>query len=325
MTLDPIMLRRPAMPRKHPFAGRHETLAVLALIAAALFWSGNFIAGRALRDDIGPVALNLVRWGLCLALLLPLVSGRLVRHRRVVLREWRLLLGLGATGIATFHTLTYQALSHTTAVNALLILALAPAAIMAGARLTGDSRPGALQWMGCLVSLAGAGVLITRADPSRLHIMGVNPGDLWMLAAVLVWTVYSLLLRRRPADLPQDVTLAASIAVALAMLVPAFLVTGATLPRAPGPGTVAAILYIAVFASLVAFLLWSFGVNEIGAARAGQFVYLMPVFGPVLAVVILGERLGPAQIAGGLCVLAGIALVNRPPRARHAMRRDRRA
>jgi len=301
------------MPGPHPSAGRHEKLAILALIAAALFWSGNFIAGRALRDDIGPVALNLVRWGLCLALFLPFVSHKLARHRHVVLREWRLLLGLGATGIAAFHTLSYQALSHTTAVNALLILALAPATIMAGARLTGDSRPGVIQWTGCLVSLAGAVILISRADLSKLQAVGVNPGDLWMLAAVLVWTIYSLLLRRRPPDLPQDVTLAASIAVALALLGTAFLVTGATLPRDPGPGAVVAILYIAVFASLVAFLCWSYGVTEIGAARAGQFVYLMPVFGPVLAVVILGETVTPAQIAGAICVFAGIGLVNRPP------------
>ena len=320
------------MSGTHPSAGRHartETLAILALVAAALFWSGNFIAGRALRDDIGPVALNLVRWGLCLALFLPLVSGKLVRHRHVVLREWRLLLGLGATGIAAFHTLTYQALSHTTAVNALLILALAPAAIMAGARLTGDSRPGALQWIGCLVSLAGAAVLITRADLPALQAVGVNPGDLWMLAAVLVWTVYSLFLRRRPPDLPQDVTLAASIAIALVLLAPVFLFTDATLPRAPNPGAVAAILYIAVFASLVAFLLWSYGVTEIGAARAGQFVYLMPVFGPVLAIAILGETVTPAQIAGAICVFAGIILVNRPQRAPSAAprrtRTDRKA
>ena len=306
------------MPRTHPTAARHrhsEKLAILALGAAALFWSGNFIAGRALRDDIDPVALNLVRWGLCLVLFLPLVGGKLVRQRHVVLREWRLVLGLGATGIAAFHTLTYQALSHTTAVNALLILALAPAAIMAGARLTGDSRPGAVQWAGCLVSLAGAAVLITRADLSRLHTVGVNPGDLWMLAAVLVWTVYSLLLRRRPPDLSQEVTLAASIVVALALLTPVFLVTGASLPRDTGASAIAAILYIAVFASLIAFLFWSYGVNEIGAARAGQFVYLMPVFGPVLAVAILGETVTPAQITGGICVVAGIVLVNRPPRA----------
>lgn len=320
------------MPGSRPPPSRYartEALAILALVAAALFWSGNFIAGRALRDDIGPVALNLVRWGLCLALFLPFVSRKLARYRHAVLREWRLLLGLGATGIAAFHTLTYLALSHTTAVNALLILALAPAAIMAGARLTGDSRPGALQWTGCLISLAGAAVLITRADLSRLQSGGVNPGDLWMLTAVLVWTVYSLLLRRRPLDLPQDVTLAASVAMALVLLAPAFLVTGASLPRAPGPLASAAILYIAVFASLVAFLLWSYGVNEIGAAQAGQFVYLMPVFGPLLAVVILGEVITPTQIAGAICVFAGIVLVNRPTRApiqaSDGTGRDRRA
>jgi len=101
--------------------GRRGIPAILALISAALFWSGNFIAGRALRDDIDPVALNLVRWTLCLALLLPLVSTKLVRHRYAVVREWRLLLGLGATGVAAFHTFVYLALSHTTAVNALLI------------------------------------------------------------------------------------------------------------------------------------------------------------------------------------------------------------
>jgi drug/metabolite transporter (DMT)-like permease len=316
------------MPETHPSPGRYartETLAILALVAAALFWSGNFIAGRALREDIDPVALNLVRWGLCLALFLPFVSRKLARHRHVVVREWRLLLGLGTTGIAAFHTLTYEALSHTTAVNALLILALAPAAIMAGASLTGDSRPGAIQWTGCLVSLVGAAVLITRADLSRLQAVGVNPGDLWMLAAVLVWTIYSLLLRRRPPDLPQDVMLAASIAVALALLVPAFLVTGATLPRAPGTVAITAILYIAVFASLVAFLLWSYGVNEIGAARAGQFVYLMPVFGPVLAIAILGETVTPAQVAGAICVFAGIVLVNLPPRAPRRVRAGRKA
>lgn len=304
------MPRTPLSTTQH---GRRETLAIIALVLAAFFWSGNFVAGRALRDVVDPVTLNLVRWGLCLGLLLPLVSGSLVRHRHVVLREWRLLLGLGATGIAVFNTLVYLALSHTTAVNALLILALAPAAIMAGARLTGDSRLGAFPWMGCLVSLFGTAVLITRADLSRLASVGVNPGDLWMLAAVLFWTVYSLLLRRRPPDLPQDVTLAVSIAVALSLLAPLFLFTSASLPGSLGPGAVMAVVYIAVFASLVAFLLWSFGVTEIGAARAGQFVYLMPVFGAFLAAAILGEVVTPAQLVGAICVFAGIFLVNRPP------------
>ena len=133
----------------NPSQGRRgvstETKASLALACAALLWSGNFIAGRALRDDIAPTTLNLLRWSLCLLLLAPWVAAKCWRHRRVVVREWRLLLALGATGIAAFHTLVYVALTTTSAINALLLLSLAPAAILIGAfadgRRQADTRP----------------------------------------------------------------------------------------------------------------------------------------------------------------------------------------
>ena len=190
------------------------TGATLALSLAALFWAGNFVAGRALRDDADPVTLNVLRWLLCLALLLPLVGRSLLRHWPVVRREWRLVLGLGATGIAAFHTLVYLALVETTAVNALLIVTLAPITIMAGAAAIGQERPSWVQWLGTLVSLVGAFVLVTRGSLETLPTLDLNKGDLWMLGAILAWAIYSLLLRRRPRDLPQDVTLAASIIAA---------------------------------------------------------------------------------------------------------------
>jgi drug/metabolite transporter (DMT)-like permease len=218
-----------------------------------------------------------------------------------------------ATGIAAFHTLVYLALSETTAVNALLILTLAPVLIMAGAALIGQERPGPLQWAGALVSLLGAAVLVTRGSLSTWSAQGLNRGDLWMLGAVLAWTVYSLLLRRRPRDLPQDVTLAASILAALALLGPLLLVQGSMHFEVSLPA-LGALLYIAVFASIVAFRLWSFGVDEIGPARAGQFVNLMPVFGALLAVGLLGERITMAQGVGAVLVFAGVALVQRRAR-----------
>lgn len=290
---------------------------MLALAAATLFWSGNFIAGRALRDDIDPALLNLLRWAISLLLFLPFVGGRLHRHLPVVRREWPLILGLGTTGIAAFHLLVYLALQHTTAINALLMVSLAPAVILAGAGLTGAGRPSPLQWVGTAVSLVGAGVLITRADPDVIFALALNPGDLWMLLAVLVWAAYSLLLRRRPPDLPQDVALAASIVPALLMMLPLVAVMTPAAPPAFSLGTLAVLGYIAVFASLLAFLLWSYGVDIIGPARAGQFVHLMPVFGTVLAIVLLGERLVAAQLIGAVIVFAGIVLVNRgAPRSR---------
>ena len=98
-----LPLTAPAGPAIGPILtpGRR---AALALALATLFWAGNFIAGRALRGQVEPATLNLLRWLLCLALMLPWVGVRAWRCRGAIAREWRLLLALGATGIAAFHT-----------------------------------------------------------------------------------------------------------------------------------------------------------------------------------------------------------------------------
>lgn len=291
----------------------HQPAAMLALAAAALFWSGNFIAGRALRGAVDPVTLNVLRWLICLGLFLPWVRGGLRREWPVVRREWRLVAALGATGIAGFHTMVYLALTQTTAVNALLILSLAPTVTLLGAAFVWNERLSPPQWLGSGVSLLGALVLVTRGDVSGLMLAGVGVGDLWMLGAVVAWAAYTLLLRERPADLSQEVTLAGSIAAGLAFMAPLVLLQGGFEVFRPSTLSLGALLYIAVFASLIAFLLWSYGVHEIGSARAGQFIYLMPVFGSVLAVLLLGERIGASQAIGSVLIFTGIVLTQRTP------------
>lgn len=281
--------------------------APAALSLAALFWSGNFIAGRALRDDIDPVTLNTLRWVLACVLFMPFAGPACLRHAAAIRRHWRWLLALGSTGIAGFHTTVYVALTQTTATNALLVLALAPALIVIGSALLGASRPSRVQWAGSAVSPAGAAVLITRADPEVLRALTVNRGDLWMLAAVVIWAAYTLMLKRRPADLPPTVTLAASMGLGATFMLP---VTILTLPSAHlvvSPGVLGAMAYIIVFPSVLAFWLWGYGVARLGPERAGQFVHLMPVFGPVLAMAILGERIVAVQAVGAFIVFTGIA------------------
>ncbi len=130
-----------------------------------------------------------------------------------------------------------------------------------------------------------------------------------MLAAVMVWAAYTLLLRRRPADLSPTVTLAASMSFGAALMLP---VAALNLPFAHlvvSPGAVGALAYIVVFPSILAFWLWSQGVARIGPERAGQFVHLMPVFGAILAMAILDEQIVAAQVLGALVVFAGIGVV----------------
>jgi drug/metabolite transporter (DMT)-like permease len=287
----------------------------LALALATLFWSGNFVAGRALRGHVDPLTLNFLRWLIALAIIAPFVWRSMRASLPVLRREWRLILALGATGIASFHTLVYLALQSTMATSALLMLSLAPIMTLLGSAAFGMGHPTRRQLGGAFISIIGAGVLITRGSLTEVFSQGFNAGDLWMLLAVVIWAAYSLLLRRRPADLPSPVALAASIVAALAMMMP-FLVFGvppsdAVLESLP---VLLSIGYISLFASAIAFLLWTRGVSQLGPVRAGQFVHLMPIFGAGLAFIALGDVPTLVQITGAALVLSGIAFVERRTR-----------
>ena len=292
--------------------GRGVWIAYALLLLTVLFWSGNVVTGRALRDAVDPIALNLYRWTIAGLLLLALSGRALWRHRRVALNHWPVPLGLGLTGVVGYQTCVYVALHHTQAVNALLVLQLAPVAIVAGARWLYGERVGPMRAVGMAVAALGALVLIARGDPGVIARLELNAGDATMLLAVGFWAGYSLLLKQRPTDLPPMALLLASVLVGLAVLVPAYLLSGgpATRPALP-PAAWVGVGYIGVFASFFAFLFWNHGVARVGPARASVFLYLMPVFGAVLGYLLLNERLAPYHLLGALLVLGGVALMNR--------------
>jgi len=283
--------------------------AIAALCLATLFWSGNFIAGRALGGSVPPLELNMMRWVLCLLLLLPLTLPALWRHRHELRRAWRLICLLGLTGIAAFHTMIYQALTLTTAVNALLILSAAPVVTAVAGAIWNGYRPGAAQIGGLILSACGGAVILLWGPEGAGRTGGLDRGVPWVLGAVVVWAAYSLLLRHCPATLPQDVTLTASVIVGIGAMALPMLVLGVQ-PVTLNPASAAAIVYIAVFASLLGFLCWSWGLSRLGPERANQFIHLMPVFGTILAVAVLGERLVPAHGIGAALTIGGIVLAN---------------
>ncbi|MBJ6373658.1 DMT family transporter [Sedimentitalea arenosa] len=153
-------------------------------------------------------------------------------------------------------------------------------------------------------------VLVLSTREPKLSLLQFDAGKLWMFGAILIWAWYTLLLRAKPADVPQMVTLVASILVALAAMLVLLLIRGFEQPEVSG-STVLAVLYMAVFASALGFLFWSYGISVVGPEKGGQFVHLMPIFGSVLAVTLLGEEISVGLLAGAACVIAGIVLVNR--------------
>lgn len=288
----------------------HAVLPALALVAATLFWSGNFIAGRALREDITPVTLNLARWALACAVLLPFAWRDMKAHRATLAAHWPVVVALGVTGVALFHSAVYLALRATPAVNALLFISAAPVVIVAGARLVFGERLSPGQALGLVTSLAGAVTLAARGSLDVLLGLKLHVGDLWMLLAVCLWAAYTLLLQRRP-PVPGIALLGAASVVGVVVLVPLAALEHAWLgPSTPGLSTVLGIAYMAVFASVIAFALWNAGQARIGAGRAGLFLHLMPAFGVALAWGLLGERLQAYHFAGAALIVTGIILMN---------------
>jgi drug/metabolite transporter (DMT)-like permease len=286
---------------------------ILLLVLAELFWSGNFVVGRAVHGIVPPVALAFWRWTGGLIIVLPF-SLRHLRggDLRTLLRHWPIVLALSATGIAAYNTLIYLGLQATTAINALLMQSTMPLIILLCCYLLYRDRPSRVQLVGVVLSLIGVIAIITRGSPLSLLSVPLDHGDVWVFAAVLAYAHYSALLRRRPAVHPLSL-LAVTFAIGSAMIAPFYLWEGSEgVKWRLDLAAASAIAYVALFPSVIAYFAYNRGVELIGANRAGQFMHLMPFFGSILAIALLGESFRRFHLVGAVLIFAGIALANAP-------------
>ena len=282
----------------------------LLLILTTLFWSGNFVLGRAVREAVPPIALSFWRWAVALLILLPFVWPRLTAQWPLLKRHWRVLTGLALLGVANFNTFVYIGLQTTTATNALILISTAPVLIVALSFVALGLTVSRRQALGIALSLAGVLVIVTRGDLAVLLALQFNRGDAWVFAAVLSWALYSVYLKWRPAGIDPLAFLAATIGIGVLLLTPVYLwdivVSGARL--AINRVTVASVAYVAVFPSVLAYIFWNQAVAELGANRTGQFLHLMPAFGAILSVLFLGEKLYLFHLTGIGLIAVGIYL-----------------
>jgi drug/metabolite transporter (DMT)-like permease len=281
----------------------------LILVVPPLCWAGNFVIGRAVHADIPPVAFTFWRWVVAAAVLLPFVAPDLWARRALIGRHWLLIVLLGASGVVGFQYFVYQGLQTTTAINGVLIIATIPVVIPIVSFLLDRARITPRQAVGIAISFVGVAVVILKGDLRFIDGLRLNEGDLWIFLAVPSWALYSVLVRRRPANLPPLTLLLATIVAGLVMLAPGYAaeLTGAK-RIVVGWHTLASLVYVGVFASVLAFACWNHGVARVGAAKAGLFIHLMPVFAAILALVFLGETLHRYHFAGIVGVAAGIWL-----------------
>jgi drug/metabolite transporter (DMT)-like permease len=278
----------------------------LLLALAGLCWSGNHIIGRAVAGHVPPFGLSTARWLLPALVLLPLAKPHLERDWPLIKAHWRILLFLSLTGGALFSALQYLGLQYTSALNVSVFNSLVPVLIVAaGAVIFGD-RLTLPQMLGILTSLAGVLAIVTRLDFAALAGLAFNGGDLIILFNMGAWAVYSSYLRLRPVIHWASFLLVMAVASCL-MTAPLFAwehLSGFTFQ--PTLLTVGAILYVAIFPSVIAMAAWNGGVDLIGPNRAGPFLHLVPLYSAVLAYGLLGEQLRTYHLLGFALILCGV-------------------
>jgi drug/metabolite transporter (DMT)-like permease len=305
--------------------GRHiPAHPYLLLVLATLFWSGNFVLGRAVTARIPPVGMAFWRWALALCVLLPFSWPHLRSQWPAIRGSWKVVLPLGVLGIGSFNTLVYIGLHETTATNAILLNSACPAFIVAISFALRSQTATPRQLAGIAVSLTGVGTIVCRGSLGNLLSLSFNRGDAWVIAAVLCWAFYTILLKKRPAGVHPLALLCALMGIGVACLAPLYAwETARGLRVSPDAATAGALLYLALLASLAAYVFWNQAVEELGANRAGAFLHLMPAFGSLLAVLLLGEAFRYFHAAGIALILAGVTLAGtstpvprpaRPPR-----------
>jgi drug/metabolite transporter (DMT)-like permease len=293
------------------FLNRLWHSAWILLVLTNLSWAGNFIVGRAVAGQVAPVTLAFWRWTGAFLVGFGFAWPHLRRDWPVLRRHAPILLALAVTGIASFNTLVYVGLQHTTAVNALLLQSVTPVVILLWAFALYRERPGIFQTVGVAVSLLGVAVIAGRGSSATLAGLSFNIGDVWVVGAVISYALYAVLLRRRPRVHPLSL-LVVLMGIGSLLLLPFYVwesQAGAAI-RGGWP-SYAAIAYTAVLPSFVAYLFFNRGVELIGAARAGQSMHLMPVFGAALAVLFLGERIYAYHAVGVALIATGLVLASR--------------
>jgi len=283
----------------------------LLTAVAPLCWGGNIVLARGMADIIPPVSFAFWRWAIAFVILLPFTWRTARQDWSRVVKSWKIMCVLSILGVSFFNTMLYTAVQTTTAINGAMIQSTMSAVIILATLVMFKERVTRLQILGVTICISGAFVVILRGQWNTLVGMAFAPGDILMMGAVILYALYSALLRQRPAIHPLSF-LIYTFGLGIIFLLPLYIweLAGNATMTLTYP-VIVSILYVALFPSIVAYFCWNRGVEVLGANRTGLFINLIPVFASILAVLFLGETLQAFHMIGMALIFGGMILFNR--------------
>jgi drug/metabolite transporter (DMT)-like permease len=296
------------MPRRTFLASPY-----LLLSCTSLFWSLNWVIGRAIVGHVSPFAITFIRWLVAVLVMLPFAWPQIRAQWPAIRRSWKTIAWLGFWGTGLHNAFAYVGLQYTTATNGVILNSSIPVMIILLGWAVYRDTITRMQAVGVAVSLTGIVAIVCRGDLAVLATLSMNKGDLIVLVGMVFWAAYTVFLRMKPADITGLAMLACCGVVGLMLLFPLFVFEMLYMDGRVefNVATVSAMLYVGIFPSFVGYVFWNRGVSEVGPNVAGIFVHLMPAFGALLAWLFLDERIYMFHIAGIALILAGIALTTR--------------
>lgn len=287
--------------------------AYIILTLTTLFWGGNVVAGKMAVGHIEPNSLMILRWSGALLAVLPFAIGPLKRDWPTIRGNWLLYLFYGSIGFATFNVLVYVAAHFTSGVNTAIEQVAVNIFVMILNFALFRTRVRGLQIIGVLLTILGVALTATHGDLGRILALEVNVGDLMVIGASFAYATYSIGLRWKP----QTHWLSFFVASVTAAIVASFFYQqvigggiGALATQLPQitPTGWAIVAYTILFPSVISQILYVRGVELIGSNRASLFVNLIPIFGTIGSVLVLGERLETFHLLAAGLVIIGIVL-----------------
>ena len=292
---------------------QNNKLAYLLLVLTTLFWSGNFIVGKAASIyEIPPFSLNFYRWLFAGAILLPFTLKEILKKKNYIFKNIGFFIILGISSITIFNSAVYYSLYYMQVISGVLMISTIPVWIMFISAILGIEKTNKFQIFGVILSLIGVLFIITKSDLNLIKNLDFNKGDLIMACGMFAWALYSALLKKKSYEISQITLLEVVIIIGLLFLVPIYILEmklgNSLIVNKP---FVLTLSYVVLFPGLASFFFWIKGISIIGANRAGVFLHLMPIFGSLMAIILFNEKFMLYHFLGAVFIIVGITLSNK--------------
>ena len=292
---------------------KNNKLAYLLLVLTTLFWSGNFIVGKAASIyEIPPFSLNFYRWLFAGIILLPFTLKEIIQKKNYIFKNIGFFIILGISSITIFNSAVYYSLYYMQVISGVLMISTIPVWIMFISSILGIEKTNKFQIFGVILSLIGVLFIITKSDLNLIKNLDFNKGDLIMASGMFAWALYSALLKKKSYEISQITLLEVVIIIGLLFLVPIYILEiKLGNPLIINKPFVLTLTYVVLFPGLASFFFWIKGISIIGANRAGVFLHLMPIFGSLMAIILFNEKFMFYHLLGAIFIVSGITLSNK--------------